>query len=382
MPNKAWIGWVVAIAGALAAAPLVLGRGNPALSQSRDAISAMSDVERKALKRKYEQYRALTPPQREELRQLHLQLEQDRIKGPRYIEAMRLYCDWLKTIDAWQQDELVHISQPQEKAQRVASIVKGRAEVDDTESEAAPPGAGPFPRIRLNEQQLTKFFDALARHVTLTEAVQQEVDQLRGLKRFGRQLKLLREKGGQNPDKAIRMLPAAELAEIAEETGNADFKAFLSRPGDMDARKRRLIRVVFASCLMQVDRDSSHVKQEEMRSYLATLPAEQQDQLLQLQAAQFKAVLQRGVLMADPDVSELRELVEREVNAARKRMQNAPSGESGRGDGSRGPRDFPGRQLGRNRPPGPDERGEPGGPPPGGPPPDFGPNGDPPPPRP
>ena len=380
MPNKAWIGWGLVIAGTLAVAPLVLGRGNPALSQSRDAISAMSDVERKVLKRKYEQYRALTESQRDELRQLHQQLEQDRVKGPRYLEAMKLYCDWLKSIDAWQQDELAHISQPQEKIERVTSIVKERAEAEDPENELRPAGGGPLQRIRLNEQQLTKVFDALVSRVTLSEEEQQQVNQLHGLKRFGRQVRLLREKRGQNPEKTLRMLSEAEFMQLADEAGNADLKAFLTRAGDLDIRKKRLPRVIFASCLALVDREAAQVTEEQMRQYLSSLPPEQQDQLLQLQADQFKAVLQRNVLLADPDISELRGPVDREVSAARRQFLNeGPPGEGKgpRGEGPRGPRDVLGRVFGGNRPPRPDGRESPDGPPR-----DFGPEGETPPPRP
>jgi hypothetical protein len=377
MPNKAWIGWGLVIAGTLAVAPLVLGRGSPKLSHARDAISAMSDVERKVLKRKYEQYRALTESQRDELRQLHQQLEQDRAKGPRYLEAMRLYCDWLKTIDAWQQDELAHISQPLEKIQRVTSIVKERTEADEPDNEPRPGGTSPLQRIRLNEQQLTKIFDTLISRVTLTEEEQQQIDQLHGLKRFGRQVRLLREKGGQNPEKTLRMLSEAELLQLADETGNADLKAFLARSGDLEIRKKRLPRVIFASCLALVLRESSQVTEEQMRQYLSTLPPEQQDQLLQLQAEQFKAILQRNVLLADPDISELRGPVDREVSAARKQFPNAPRGDGPPGEG-RGPRSVLGRVFGGNRPPGPEGRESPDGPPPPG----LGPEGEPAPPRP
>lgn len=376
MPNKAWIGWGLVMAGTLAVAPLVLGRGNPALTNSRDAISAMSDVERKELKRQYEQYRALTEAQRDELRQLHMQLEQDRLKGPRYLETMEHYCNWLKTIDAWQQDELAHISQPQEKIKRVISIVKERAEAEDPENEPRLAGAGPLQRIRLNEQQLTKIFDALVGRVTLSEEEQQQIDQLHGLKRFGRQVRLLREKGGQNPEKTLRMLPEAELLRLADETGNPNLAAFLTRPGDLEIRKKRLPRVIFASCLALVLRESSQVTEQQMRQYLSTLPPEQQDQLLQLQADQFKAILQRNVLLADPDISELRGPVDREVSAARKQFQNVPWEEGPPGEG-KGPRGILGRVFGGNRPPGPEGRESPDGPPRG-----FGPEGEPPPPRP
>ncbi len=338
--KRAWIGWGLTIAGILVAAPIVLGRGNPALSRSRDTISAMSDVERNVLKRKYELYRTLTEVERDELRQLHSQLEQDRSKGPRYLDAMRLYCDWLKTIDAWQQDDLAHISQPQEKVQRVASIVKERSDAEDSEAEARP-GAGPLQAARLNEQQLSKVFDYLTRRLTLTAEEQQQVDKLQGLKRFGYQLRLLREQGGQNPEKALRTLSEAELAQMVEETGNADLKQFFSGPIDIEKRKRFVVRAIFISCMDQLSREATSVSEDKLRAHLATLPPEQQDQLLQLRADQFKARLLRSYLLADSDVAELRSLIDREINAARKRLQGGPPGDGPNGEGKRSTRRRP-----------------------------------------
>ncbi len=390
MFNKtAWLGWGLTIAGVLVAAPIVLGRGNPALSPSRDTISKMSDVERNVLKRKYELYRSLTEEERDELRRLHSQLEQDRTKGPRYLDAMRHYCDWLKTIDAWQQDDLAHISQPQEKVKRVASIVEERSDAEDSEVEARPV-AGPLQLARLNEQQLSKVFDYLTRRLTLTAEEQQQVDKLQGLKRFGYQLRLLREQGGQNPEKALRTLTEAELAQMVEETGHADLKQFFSGPIDIEKRKRFVVRAIFISCVDQLSREAASVGDDKLRAHLATLPPEQQDQLLQLRADQFKAKLLRSYLLADPDVAELRSLLDREINAARKRLQGGPPGDGPngegrgpRGEGPKGMRGILGRQLGKNRQPGPNDREPPPeGPPPGGPRPEFGPDGEPPPPRP
>ena len=88
MAAKTWIGWSLAMAGAIAAGPLVLGRGNPALDTAHGEIALMSEVERTALDRKYDQYRALTEAQRTALRSLHQQLEADRASGARYLSTL------------------------------------------------------------------------------------------------------------------------------------------------------------------------------------------------------------------------------------------------------------------------------------------------------
>ena len=177
---------------------------------------------------------------------------------------------------------------------------------------------------------------------------------------------------------------------MVEETGNADLKQFFSGPIDIEKRKRFVVRAIFISCMDQLSREAASVSEDKLRAHLATLPPEQQDQLLQLRADQFKARLLRSYLLADSDVAELRSLIDREINAARKRLQGGPPGDGPngegrgpRGDGPKGMRGILGRQLGKNRLPDPNDREPPPeGPPPGGPRPEFGPDGEPPPPRP
>ena len=59
MAAKKILGWSLAIAGVLGTGPLLLGRGQPAYKASLDEISQMSPVERAALDRRYQQYKAL-----------------------------------------------------------------------------------------------------------------------------------------------------------------------------------------------------------------------------------------------------------------------------------------------------------------------------------
>ena len=379
MAGKTRMGWALAMAGVLAAGPLVLGRGNPALSNSHEKISVMSEVDRAVLKRKYDEYRALTESQRADLRTLHSQIERDRTSGPRYLEIMTLYCDWLKTIDAWQQDELAHmIDKPQEKSQRVASIMRERTEkaaAADGHDDDGPPGIGPFQLPRLNEGQLTKVFDVLANRFTLTEEEQKEIDKLHGLKRFGVQIRYLQKKSIANPEKFFRSISEAELTQIIEASGNTDINALLSGTIDVDVRRKRAIRAIFTSCWTLSLQESSSATDQELRDYFNTLPPDVQDELLQMQADQFMTQLRLRHFESDPDVSELKHLMGQEFSGAKRRMERFRSGPGPNGPGGAsfdprrdGERDGPPRpfrdQFGKNPRPRP---GNPDGPPPDGP---------------
>lgn len=397
MAANTWIGWGLAIAGALAAGPLVLGRGNPALTPAHDEISLMSEVERTALKRKYDQYRALSEDQRTALRSLHQQLEADRPKGGRYLSTMADYCDWLKTIDAWQQDELAHIDDPLKKAKRVDEIAQERQE-KALANAAAHDEEGPLRSglsqapILLTESQLTKVFDALAQRATgLTEEEQKEIDKESGLKRIGLQVKALKQRLPKL-DALFRAIPETELQEMIEASGNADMLALLTNSGDMPRQTRVFMvkRGIVMSVVNQFRRESTAATDEELRAFFNTLPKDEQNDLLELRAEDFKSVLRFRHLAADPVIAELHHLGPQfDIMTFLERMDgrggfpgpNGPGGPNGGrpGDPSGDRPPFDGRREGDrggpfNRPngqrgPGRDDRppprpGEEGGPPP------------------
>ncbi len=388
MAAKTWVGWGLALAGVLATGPLVLGRGDPALAQAQAEIARMSEVKRAALDRKYRQYQALNEEQRANYRVLHQLIEADRIKGAVDAETLRDYCDWLKTIDAWQQDELAHLSDPTDKIVRVEAIMKLRREnalhADTKDDESPPEGNRPFQLPLLAEDQLTKVFDALA--ARLSEEERKEAESLHGLKRFGVQVKLLK-KTIKNPEKFIRAISPAELVELIKASGNTEWNSQLIGAGDPVMHRRRAIQGIFASCRAQTRRESAAATDQELRAFFNTLKLDEQDHLLQLSADEFKAQLRQRRLESDPDVAELQHLMGDEFSAAKRRMdwlrRGGPNGPGGPPDDRRGP-GGPGGPGGRpsfdrgqfgDGPP-PPRPGEDGGPPDGPPP---GPGDEPPP---
>jgi hypothetical protein len=347
---KTWIGWGLVMAGAIAAGPLVLGRGNPALEPAHAEIAHMSEVERNALARKYDQYRALTEEQRTSLRSLHQQLEADRASGARYLSTMNDYCDWLKTIDPWQQNELAHIDDPLQKAKRVDEIARERhakslanAAANDDES---PPGMG-FGQaaIILTEEQLNKVFDSLAQR--LPPEVQQEYEKEHGLRRIGLQIRALKQKVSKL-DVLFRSLPESELQEMVEASGNTDLLAVLTNTGDMPRLERHFIvkRSLWVSVVAQFRREATAITDAELQTVFNRLTKEEQDDLMQLRAEEFKNAMRLRCLAADPVIAELRflgpqfdiqVLIERMEGHQGFRGPNGPGGLNGSGPRPRNP---------------------------------------------
>lgn len=386
MAARTWVGWGLAIAAVVAAGPLVLGRGNPALTTAHDEIARMSEVERAALKRKYDQYRALPELERANLRTLHQQVEADRASGARYLTAMNDYCDWLKTIDSWQQDELAHIDDPVKKAKRVDEIAQERQQAKlahqaDHDDQPALGQGGFLAPLLLSESQLNKVFDTLSKRSTaMTEEEQKAIDSQVGLKRMGLQVKSLKR---QIPslEQFFRSISDAELKEMIEASGNADMLGLLANSGDMphQTRVQMAKRGILFSVYAQFRRESASATDAELQTFFKTLTKEVQDQLLQQRAEDFKSELRLRRLAGDPDIAELRNLGPQfsvatfiEGLSRRRGSPRGPNGEGrpgnpdgdrphpeGRRDGDRGGPFRPGNgrrgQFGEGPPPRPRE---------------------------
>jgi hypothetical protein len=308
---KKILGWSLAIAGVLGAAPLVLGRSQPAWKASLDEISRMSEDDRTKLDRRYKQYQALSEAERANLRKLHWEIEADRAKGDRLATTLHDYCEWLKMIDAWQQDELVHIADPLARAKRVSEI---HAERQDRLAGSAQENAeGPRTmrdRLILNEDQLSRMFDVLAKRLTnVSEEDQKAIDAAKGLKRWGIQMKLLNK---QVPvDRLFQTLAPAELKEMIDASGHADLALLVSENSPVpEQRHKDIIRGSFGvSMFMQKRREAVNLTDEQLQSFLAQLPREKQDQLLRMRAEDFKNQLRALSLEQDPDIQILHQML-------------------------------------------------------------------------
>ena len=353
MASKTWMGWGLAIAGVVAAGPLVLGRGDPKLASAHEEIARMTEVEQAVLMRRYDEYKALPEEKRARYRALHQSIEADRVNGAQDAKALNDYCDWLKTIDSWQQDELAHLDDPEQKAKRVAEIVAKRREkalaADSPTDDSPPDGKHPFQLPVLTEDQLTKVFDVLAER--LDPEVRARAADLKGLKRFGVQVKLLKEKVN-DPKRIFQTISQAELTQLVEASGNAELKSQLTLLKDHTDKKRRAIRAIFTSTHALFLRESASAKDEALEAFFNTLSDENQDSLLVLSASEFKTQLRLRQLESDPDVSELEHLMGDQFSAAKRRMEKfGRGGPNGPGRPFRGP-----AGEGRRPPPGEGDR--------------------------
>lgn len=313
MAAKVWMGWCAALAAAIGVGPLLIEPGDPTLHAARDEISRMSESQRGVLQRQYEQYQALSEADRAKLREMYRLLEADRTQNGLHVAALQDYCDWLKLIDAWEQDELVHQTDPQAKIKRVSEIVETRRV--RTVSEAADgdqderPGSQWMPPL-LSEYELTKVFDVWSRRLTnLTLEEQAEIDKRHGLERFGTQIRHLKKTVGLGKSDALLMsISDAEFKEMAEATGNKEFLEKAETLRDPLNKRRYATMCIIASCVEQFHREGAATTDAEIMAYFQTLSPEKQDELLQLGASDFKTQLRLQRLEKHPEIVELQSL--------------------------------------------------------------------------
>ena len=226
---------------------------------------------------------------------------------------MHDYCDWLKLIDAWQQDELAHISDPLERAKRVSEIHSERLQrssssQDDMANEPM------IDRFIFKEEHLNRMFDELlkGRVSQLTDEQTKEINSAKGLKRWGIQL---RQVNAVAPvDRLLQSMSPAELKAMVEASGNSEIMKLLDPKGVLAKlpefrRKEALWRTVGRSIVMQHRRESTSLTDEQLQEYLAKLPRERQDQLLKMRAEDFKNQLRFQSMEQDPDIQLLHSML-------------------------------------------------------------------------
>ncbi|WP_339730309.1 hypothetical protein [uncultured Gimesia sp.] len=107
--------------GTVVCVMILLGASGPEEDReaaNRKKIEAMSPAERAQLKRNYEKFQKLSEAEKQRYREIHRATH----SKPELNRVMRSYCDWVKTLSPWEQEDLRNAT-PEE---RIALIRKFR----------------------------------------------------------------------------------------------------------------------------------------------------------------------------------------------------------------------------------------------------------------
>ena len=393
--------WIVCSALlALGIAPF-LARGDQStrqrIEQNRQAIANMTQSERDHLDRNFAAYKKKSPQQIAELTAFHQTIEKDQQANAGDLsKALKQYDQWLATIEPFQRDQLKEIGDPQERIRMMSEIVREqrsrevssvfRRRFDDSMMASVP---------LLDREPLEVFMEKVEEMQLGKLSVQQKSDLNRrdGISRFLKLIEMLKE-NIQVPlqdrakiprwiDKELYVLFKDLTSQLGRLIVDDKVRDFLleERPGPREMSTiLRLQAVVMKSILFQVvseENASSLPGQIQLEELFNSLPGDEQDALLQLEAIDFYREL---VGRTAPKESEGNEVTRQYVFNVLKPYIDNPGGRPpgkrpqddrdgrprpGDGDRERGREDFrddrggPRRPFGREEgPPSRDERNE------------------------
>lgn|GEM_PF-2022163 len=399
-PNSIRLWLIASTLAGVGLAPF-LAQGNPRQRELKRehaaAISRLSETQRERVLRNFATWQTLSPEKQQGLEQLHQDLMNDqRLRGGELYQLMLDYHAWLRTLEPHQRDLLANATDIPHRLSLMREIARRQRE--QTAGRNMPPiGPGGSDRQvdipeAMDEKNLSAVIQALQRHAAnrLTAEQLDELQKLQGLKHAVRLLELLKEFGtGVNPQPLLENPPrefqqvASEIDQVATDPrlqefvthgpplpggGGSGSESQNHRQASPEARRLALALMLSLQVELFKQRRAveSTVDSQKLTEFLNTLPPDEQNALLSLEASDFQTDLRLQYLdahgMADlPSMRKLGDL----FFGARWRMRSND-------------RRFEG---GRSRRPDDRSFGDPGGPPPRrgfGPPPDgpFGPSPD------
>lgn len=397
----------------LVAAPF-LARGDANLRkqrlQNQQEIAAMPESERNRLKRNFETYQSLSEAERNQLRQLHQTLEANRAGDDELNEALSTYREWLTTLEPFQRDKLIQIEDPNELVNETRRIIheqkvrsterslpqpEGRdvvlwmlsriptVTVDDYERIMGEIEKVALPNLSLDERKALEGTSGVDRHYKLLLSLAR--DDLSG------EIKGI----AKEPPKEFRIV-ANRVDDLIEDSKVREFfsrevkirvPVFERGRGGFRDRERfgppkmeekvispenKLAGIVSKGLLLELfetrQRELKSVSDEKLGEFLETLPEQEQDQLLTLEASDFYSDLvnqyrtqslteQAGRLMKG-DVDRLIQGTERPGGRPPRPEEDGRERGPGVGPDERGPRPFRPEFGDGDRRPRPPEDGE------------------------
>lgn len=297
---------------ALVLSPFLV-RGDMQLRKVREAnqrqIASLSNGDRERLDRNYAEYRQLSPPEKAHVDEFHHDLTASAKERQRQLEhTMEVYLDWARTLPPYQREALMKETDSQKRLDLVREFLEQQSDWEAqrlafVEMGWLPPGARRAFRDAplLSPEELASLMveieDRQWRYFSVQE--QERLSQLQGIERYVQLLKLLKEKSAGTVamhgmvrqvfvEKLRDSSAAAYLKKLQADAGDSQFEEFLPRLGWMVILAKSLIHEAISQ-----QRQSEIPSDQVLSELLHSLPPEEQDRLLSLEAVEFRGELLR-----------------------------------------------------------------------------------------
>lgn len=284
------------------------------LEENRAQIGRMTQSERDRLERNFQAYRAMDSQQRQSISDFHEKLNQDQSHSAGELNAALIqYREWLNTIEPFQRDQLRTTSNPQQRLKLMEEIVKDQRMRDAVrvlrewlKNDSELLKRSPLAKVPiLDSEDLSRLMSGIEgiEWRRLSQEQQSELNRHDGIKRFVVLLEILKRNQSFRPADRTRgpRWGVRELFATFEKTAERfdefveDERArqFVHGDDDEESKLRTTLRVqslLLMSMMMQVmgeKNDSSIPTQQQLEQIFSSLPQEEQDRLLQLEAIDF-----------------------------------------------------------------------------------------------
>jgi hypothetical protein len=319
---------------ALVTAPFLV-RGDQAVlqlkKQNAAAIANMSEAQRQRLSRNLDDYQRMDPQQRTAVETLHGAIERDRSQGTGELAVvMSKYDAWLKTIEPYQRDQLGQAKDSAARIELIQDIVRRQREQAARRNTSSWPPGNDRPLHdwppALDEKSLGNVMNALeqAARPRLNASQIERLQGLNGLKRSVQLLQDLHDFGtGVNPRPFLESANSVprEFTEVAQNIDQYVDDARVrqrieSNIGPWSAGQR-LGGVLLQSLMTELYKQRRLLERQpdpkKLEEFLASLPAEEQNELLTREASDFQIDLRERYMDAAgmddlPSARHLREL--------------------------------------------------------------------------
>lgn len=279
--------WLLALSLAvMITLPLLLGAGNgktDSKSGPRQHIASMSKEEQAKLKRQYEAFQAMTPAQQEKYRTLHNLLTAKTTKARELSQVVETYRAWLKTLSAWEINELRRETDPQKRIELVRKFKDEHVREKERRSlrSGSVPYVGRSAGPRLSSEDLSNVLELVAERIKLSDVDRKTLKSETGLKRLLHiaSLALRGTDGRRWPDDTL-------MKDILAKVSDERVRRYLSDSSKTEIRRGSLRRLIASSLFaqMQADLKKRQPSDEQVESFFLELDSRKRDELMGLSA--------------------------------------------------------------------------------------------------
>ena len=269
------------------------------LSQRQAAIERMSAAETDRLERNFNRFQSLSEAERDDLRKLHSDLEQDQRNGGHLRDLMEAYSAWLKTLSPGQREDLRRAS-PTRRAELVRRM---REEQEQQRSKPNPPANALGLRQPMRPQGLNqRDLDAVLRVVEedlRTVLTAEQFNELKSLDGPAKHLFLMEESLKSGREAGIAGYESDRLTrDMIEGITEPAFRNRLLQVKFPEQRRHTLLFLIGMGILSEIDRakPDDRTRQE----FFLKLKKSQQEELLNLPQEQIQERLTRLYMEAHP----------------------------------------------------------------------------------